>query len=385
MLQNEINNATSLVVGNSTGEAIYMSKKGKIRYNKKIDRYFVDLYWQGTRHHVYKYMGRMPCATKGMADILLRDLRSEIDKGIFRPERYKKRRPLHLAEYSEEWLKTIVVSKGTLHDYNNSLKNHILPVLGREFLPDINYYKLRKFQTGIKRALKGKHNVMGCLHKLLQDACDSGYISQMPKFPGFKGSEAIVPPRIDWISEPDQWKIINHMPPEDRYIFIFMKLTGCRPSEARAFRWCDIAEDHILFEKTFGRGGELKEVKQKKIRTFPRTEALNELLDQIPRKDLTFVFINPRTGKHYHQHLFKFWNKACKLAGVKKIKLYNSMRHSFGCQMLNAGLHKSVVQRLLGHSNPKMTDRYAEYSTSSLKLALDNIVQMPKNLSVPKK
>ena len=53
------------------------------------------------------------------------------------------------------------------------------------------------------------------------------------------------------------------------------------------------------------------------------------------------------------------------------------MRHSFGCQMLNAGIDKSMVQRLLRHTDPKMTDRYAEYSTNSLKIALDNVVKMP--------
>ena len=45
--------------------------------------------------------------------------------------------------------------------------------------------------------------------------------------------------------------------------------------------------------------------------------------------------------------------------------------------MLNAGINKSMVQRLLRHTDSKMTDRYAEYSTSALKIALDNVVKMP--------
>jgi site-specific recombinase XerD len=47
--------------------------------------------------------------------------------------------------------------------------------------------------------------------------------------------------------------------------------------------------------------------------------------------------------------------------------------------MLNAGLDKAIVQRLLRHTDPKMTDKYAEYSTDSLKLALDNIMRLPDN------
>lgn len=199
----------------------------------------------------------------------------------------------------------------------------------------------------------------------------------MPKFPGFKSSESIVPPGIEWICDADQWRIINHIHIDDRSIFIFMKLTGCRPSEARALRWRDIRSDHIVFEKTFGRGMELKEVKQKKVGTFPMTEALKELFQEVPRKDPVFVFINPRTGRPYNRHINKIWYKACDAAKVKLVRLYNSVRHSFGCQMLNAGLSKGMVQKLLRHTDPKMTDRYAEYSTSALKLALDNVVKMP--------
>jgi site-specific recombinase XerD len=45
--------------------------------------------------------------------------------------------------------------------------------------------------------------------------------------------------------------------------------------------------------------------------------------------------------------------------------------------MLNAGIDKAVVQKLLGHTDPKMTDRYAEFSQSSLKIALDNVIKLP--------
>ena len=354
-----------------------MSSKGKIRYNPKCDRFFVDIYWQGKRYHLYKYLGVMPCQTKEMADVLLRDIRGEIDKGIFNPERYKKQRPLHLEAYAKQWLKSIVVSAGTLHDYENSLKNHILPILGKEFLPEINYDKLRKMQTSINRTNKGKYNVMGCLHKLLKDAFYSGHIPQMPRFPGFKGKESVVPPPIEWIEDSDQWRIINNIPIDDRPIFFFIKIKGCMTGEARAFRWIDIKGDHIVFEKTIGYNEILKEVKGRKAQPFPMTEALKSLLDSLQRKNITFVFPNPRTDRPYTKHLTKIWNKACDDAGVKRVRLYNAMRHSFGCQMLNSGIDKAMVQRLLRHTDPKMTDRYAEYSTNALKIALDNVVKMP--------
>jgi integrase len=372
ILNSQTYNDNSLFIN---GEVILLSELGKIRFNKSCDRYYIDLIWQGKRYRLYKYLGYIPCHDEKLATLFLYDIRSEINKGIFNPERYKNRKPLHLEAYARTWLDSLNISDATLHDYKNSLKNHILPALGNEFLPDINYDKLRKLQSSIQRSNKGRYNVMGCLRKLMSDAHRSGHIPVMPEFPGFKGSDAIIQPDIHWITDPDQWKIINHIPVSDRHIFIFMKITGCRPSEARAFRKQDIREDHIIFQKTFGRSETLKEVKGKKVRVFPLTEALKELFGQLPTNLTEYVFMNHRTGRPYTKVFNRIWNRACDRANVLRVPLYSSTRHSFGCQLLNAGLDKAMVQRLLGHTDPKMTDRYAEYSTNALKIALDNVIK----------
>ncbi|MDY6987707.1 MAG: tyrosine-type recombinase/integrase [Thermodesulfobacteriota bacterium] len=361
-----------------SGGVLLLSKRGNIRFDRKCQRYFIDLHWQGQRYRLYKYLGQVPCKDLDIATRFLNDIRSDIDKGIFNPNRYKKGKPFSLEVYWKAWLEGLPISEATRHDYENSLKNHICPILGHEFLADINYDKLRKLQTAINRKPKGKYNVMGCLHKLLEDAHRSGHIPQMPTFPGFKGTEAIVPPAIRYLEDPDQWRILKQIPMADRHIFVFLKLTGCRPSEARAFRKEDIREPEILFVKTFGRGEILKEVKSKRPRTFPLTEALKELFQGMPANLTPFLFVYSKTGKPYTKNLNRIWNRACDAAGVKRVPLYCSTRHSFGCQCLNAGLDKAMVQRLLGHTDDKMTDRYAEYSTSALKIALDNIQRLPR-------
>lgn len=351
--------------------------KGSIRYDNHARSYFVDLRWQGQRFRIYKYLGIIPCKTPEMADRLLNDIRVEVDKGIFNPDRYKAGRPLHVAGYADKWLDSIkeLVSSATLHDYENSLNNHIIPAIGNEFLPDLNYEKLRSLQTAINRTPKGKYNVMGCLHKMLKDAYLSGHIKQIPPFPGFKGKEAVIPPRINWLEDEDQWKILNCIPVKHRPILLFQKVTGCRPAEARAFRWQDIKHDSIIFEVAFGRKQELKEVKGKRLRVFPRTDAVKEILDMVDKKSPTYVFINPDTNRPYDKNINRVWNRGCVEAGIS-ISLYQATRHSFGCQLLNAGIDKALVQNLLGHSDPRMTDRYAEWSSQSKKSVLDNIIHL---------
>lgn len=357
-----------------------MSKAGKIRFDGKSKRFYVDLYWRGKRERLYKYMGHMPCKVVEMAEFLLQDIRREIDKGIFDPERYRSRRPMHIAEYSQNWLDTLDVSAATLHDYKNSLNNHILPKLGKVFLSDITADKLKKFQNQIDRAPKGKKNVMDCLKMIFRAAHESGYISYLPTWPTLK----VKKPAIRWLTQADQWHILPFIPQEDRYIFVFMMLTGCRPSEARAFRKCDIQYDHILFAKAFDRNEELKDVKGVHEQAFPLHTNLEELLDSVPRNLTPFVFLNPKTGRPYTKNINRIWNQACDDAGVKHVRLYQSTRHSFACNLLNSGIDKGIIQRLLRHSDPKMVDRYAEYATNALKIKLDNVFNIDRQQTVSK-
>jgi len=355
-----------------------MSNRGKVCEDKRCNRFYIDIYWKGKRYHIYKYMGVMPCRSRDDAESLRIILNDEINKGVFNPDRHKKASPLHLEAYSEIWLETLDVSEATLHDYKNSLKNHILPALGKEFLPDITTDMLKIFQKGIKREPKGKKNVMDCLKMIMKAAQVSNHIAYVPEWPKLK----VKKPNIRWITQADQWLILDNIPIEDRHIFIFMTLTGCRPSEARAFRKVDIRKDHIIFAKTFGRGEILKDVKGFNEAPFPLHDALKQLLDDTPKNLTPFVFINPRTGRPYTKNINRIWNKACDNAKVKRVNLNQATRHSFACQTLNSGVDKSVVQKLLRHTDSKMTDRYAEYLTNTLKITLDNVFDVDRRQTV---
>ena len=357
-----------------------MADAAKIYFDKGRGHWYVWIEWKARRYYFSQYMG-MRCGTNPdkacpVAQRLKNLIDSEIEQGIFNPARYKKSRPLHLDQYYRQWLSTLPVEGATLHDYQNSFKNHILPILGNEYLPDINFDKLKELQNKIARQPKGKKNVMGALKKLMRDAHKSGHIQQMPPFPEFTGKDKITKPKIRWIDQEIQWRIINEIPLSDRPIFIFMQITGCRPSEARAFRKSDIKPTHIVFAKTFGMGEVLKDVKGKNEEPFPITDGLRQLFADMPGNLSPFVFINSKTGKPYTKNINRdFWNPACVSAGFnpKDVPLYSSTRHSAACRWLNAGIDKAMVQRLLRHTDPKMVERYAEYLTESLKTALDNV------------
>ena len=356
---------------------------GKVVFIKKRNSYAVRGQWQGKRLFFSEYhsdLGRKTCKTEQEALQLQMIISNEISQGRFNPLRYKKTKPLALRNYAEKWLEQIrsSISFGTWSDYKSSLKLHILPVLGDIFLPDIGYDDLLVLLSSIKREPKGKRNVFGCLHRLIVDARRAGHISQLPEWIEFRGTNEVVPPPVEYISTQDQMTILNHIPLQHRYIFMFMMATGCRPSEARAFRKQDIKGNHILFAKTFGRGEQLKEVKQKVVKPWPMTQEVIEILKTVPKNFTRYVFINPVTSKPYTKNINRIWNKACKQADVEPIRLNKATRHSFACGLLKAGVDLATVSRLLNHSDIRTTKRYTEFNLISLQSAAEKVTRFPE-------
>lgn len=358
-------------------EVFIMADVAKVRKNKK--GCFIFLQWQGQRHFISTYQGVIsfrdnePLAKKAKDAI-----DSEIDKGIFRPERWKTRakKLYNVDGYSENWLKKIEpeLSSATHFDYRNSFKNHIIPVIGKEFIEDLNLDKIQNLMNAIERVPKGKKNVMGALHRMLKYAHRSGHINQMPLFPEFKGTNKIIKPEIVYIEPAQGLKILEKIHIRHRPIFTFGTLTGCRPSEARALRKQDIKSNQITFAVTFGRNEELKEVKGKKIMPFPMTDPLIELFQTMPKNLTHWVFMNPETGNPYGRNINRIYNGAREKAGItKRLHLREFFRQSFAMDLLNQGIAKEIVSRLLRHQDPRTIDHYAEYKTNPLRDILNKV------------
>lgn len=347
---------------------------GKVTYNQRQEAWCVRGRWQGKRIYFSAYettLGKRVCQTEHEAIQLQMIISNEIAHGIFNPSRYRKAKKLHLKKYSDAWLKEIKddVSHGTWHGYECAMRLSVVPILGHKFLPDIGHADLKELMRSMAHlSPKTRKNRMGALHALMVDAQRDGHISQLPPWIEFSGKNAVVDPPIKYLSPEAQMRIVASIPLRHRPIFLFMMATGCRPSEARAFRKKDIDWDagHIMFAKAFGYKGELKEVKQKKAEPFPIHTELKAVLESAPKTLSPWMFPNPDTGRHYSKEINRIWNKACDSAGVKRIGLYPAVRHSYACQLLNLGVDKGKVSRLLRHSDPRMIEKYAYYETATL-------------------
>jgi integrase len=329
-----------------------------------------------------------------MTKFLLSIIRGRVKDKMFFPDEFRKQSPMQFDIYARKWLeiKKPNVGSGHYHVMEWAIEKHLIPSLENTYLPSISKNRLREVQNnlissrrkGDPLSPKGKRNVMDTLLWMLNDACPE-YVSRVPDFPGFKGNEAIIPrdirvPEIETIS-----KVIFNIPDPHRWLFWFMLYTGCRPSEARAFRKSDIEKDRLIFAKTFDRDDKLVPVKGKVAKPGLRTDAVNHILSSAPKikTPLPYVFINPDTRDHYTMNeVAILWRAACKGSGSGYLKLYDCTRHAYATLMREGGINLSDIKDLMRHVNMKTTEIYDHSSITRLTPAVNKILPFPVGNSV---
>ncbi|MDR5900315.1 tyrosine-type recombinase/integrase [Halomonas vilamensis] len=147
------------------------------------------------------------------------------------------------------------------------------------------------------------------------------------------------------------------------FIVAMLLLTGARRREVLNARWEDVDLDSRLWRIEFNKTG--------KTRHVPLSTGALSLLAKLPRQDDNdYLFPNPKTGKPFTA-LFRSWNTARQKAGLKDVRIHD-LRHSFASYVINQGHSLYEVQKLLGHTQVKTTQRYAHLSHESLLSAADS-------------
>jgi integrase len=306
---------------------------------------------------------------KEMAERILSLMRAEVENGTFRIERWISETPSDVIPYLRMWLEAekAFLSPATYKDYDNSIKNHLIPWFKANPLQlnEIRYDNLCKLLTDIDRCGKGRLNVLYCLHKCLIYAKKSGRIFEIPSFPE-KSKYKIIDPVITWLPEDRQIKVINAIPEEHRPIFWWLKYHMRRPSEAMALykEDYDKERDAFIIRRAFSAEKLIEQTKTKRCHVIPCSPEFKKIMNGMPLSFGPFFFVNPEgrlSGLHYrHAYLVKLWKEACGPLG-ESISLYAGLKHSSCSQYINEkGLSVDELQMLTDHASRGSVLRYAD-------------------------
>lgn len=141
-------------------------------------------------------------------------------------------------------------------------------------------------------------------------------------------------------------------------------LTGARKSEILRARWENVRTDLRLLIVPLSKSG--------RPRHIPLSAAAIAVLRALPRvPGSPWLFPGKAPGKPLSD-LYSFWNSIRKELGLDGVRIHD-LRHSYASFLVNSGHSLYEVQKLLGHSDPRTTMRYAHLGQAPLLAAAETV------------
>jgi integrase len=136
-------------------------------------------------------------------------------------------------------------------------------------------------------------------------------------------------------------------------------VTGARKGEVLSAKWVDFDLTRGVWTKPS------HHTKQKKTEHVPLSEQAVALLDGLPREG---EFLFPGRTRNHLTDVKGPWLKVCERAKLKGVRIHD-LRHSFASHLVSSRVSLPIVGKLLGHTQPQTTARYAHLADNPLREA----------------
>ena len=329
--------------------------KGSIK-EYRPGRFYVRFFYGGKEYKLSRYEGIL-LTSKELAEMLLSSVRTDVNRtGVFDPTRYTKKRKQYI--FSEAWEKYIETKKGEHRRVLSSyFKNHFMQLYSR----DIREIRTITIADTVKSFTVSRRGLIRTLRAFLA-WCYKQYDLD-GKFPQFPETEEPAH-REQTLSWEEQEKVINHSDEFYKLVFRIGFLFGTRPIELRNMVWGDVdfraGLVTIRHSKTEKRGV--------RKTVFKVEDYVLNMFRSIPRSIGNEYIFHGKDGRQLERCILtKVWINANEKSDVKRVTLYEAMRHSWGSNHINEGKQIEIVSAGIGHTDIRVTMKnYIHVSPATL-------------------
>ena len=246
------------------------------------------------------------------------------------------------------------------------IDGQLLPAFGVKPLDRIAPAQVRRWFDTYSRTAPGNANhALGLLRQIMNFAVACGHIDANPAR-GVKKNPRLALTRF--LSREEIGRLHRVLDTQTRKsnrqqadMIQLLLLTGCRKSEIVRLRWPEI-RDHMLMLADSKTGP----------RKVPLNAPARRILERQPRGESPFVFPSPRDPSRPRSHNLALWYRVRREAGIEDVRLHD-LRHTHASHAVMNGVPVPVVARLLGHSNVRMTLRYAHLGDRDIQDAAERV------------
>ncbi len=246
------------------------------------------------------------------------------------------------------------------------LKRQLLPAFGSKPLDRIAPAHVRRwFDRYSRTAPGGANRALNILQQIMNFAAACGHIEVNPTR-GIRRNRR--PALTRFLSREEIARLYAVLDAQNRKdsrqqadIVRLLLLTGCRKGEIMGLRWSEVRDDMLaLADSKTG------------PRTVPLSSRARAILDRQPRGEGPFVFPSPLDPARPRGPDLRFWYRIRREAGIGDVRLHD-LRHTMASHAVMNGVPVPVVSRMLGHSNVRMTLRYAHLADRDIEAAAERV------------
>ena len=335
---------------------------------KRGKNYWINIRFNGQRHRIAS-----PDRTLAGSQSYEATLRRRLAQG--KPITDEPDITMLFSVFVERWLDTYVRSNNKPSEQLNkktAVKNHLKPFFGKMEISKINALHVEEFKQ--KKQNEGKcnksiNNYLGMLNKCLNCAQEWNVIKTVPKIKMLK----VPPQKFNFLKEEEYNELLKQalkISPDFYNMVLFTLRTGVRVGELMGLKWGDVDfEKKIVTIKRSLVNGIMGSPKSNKERNIPLSDDIYAILKKDRELKDNYIFLDKMVSRFSLNRALK---KACKRASVE-IRGWHDLRHSFASKLANNGISLQVIQTLLGHSDLKMTQRYAHLEPLTLSEAIKTL------------
>ena len=248
------------------------------------------------------------------------------------------------------------------------VRQQLLPAFGALRLDRIGRLEVERWFDAMSRKTPGAANMtLAVLRQIMSTAKAAGHVGTDPvagikpnsrrKMTRFLSAEEIC--RLHRTLD----RLVEERPlrrPQADIIRLLL-LTGCRKSEIVKLKWSEFDGDVLRLAEA---------------KTGPRTvwlsKAAQSVIARQPRTGSAFVFPSSRNPAGTQSRHLGLWHQARRAARLDDVRLHD-LRHTVASQAVARGVPLPTVARMLGHTQPTMTLRYAHVGDHEVEAAAERV------------
>ena len=344
--------------------------------------------WQGSNGYWYTYVAD---DTKGRR-LIKKKSEADIQKAIAASQN---KASLTFMSVYHEWrsYQDLLVDENSVAKYNTDEKRYFTDE--KFFMKRVSSYIEEDLLVYIKKRVEEDKlcksackTFVGDIKRVFDFAQRKGYISQSPMafvtpkefykycVPSNRSKKSQVIESEDLtqlrlIFEEDYIKQPWYMP---TYAVELASLTGMRVGELAALRWDHMYKDYILVDssekyKRISKSFAVENTKNEKIRKFPRTAEINEVLKRVKSAQETYIGMSEwvfadKNGRIHAHVISSCLKNKCKMLGITERGIH-AYRKTLNSAMRAEGVSSAVAASLIGNSI-EVNDKYYTYDVTSM-------------------